>query len=97
MFIMKTIVSWILNFNLFNSFNFLLTKQFFHLVFTTLPPPFYKRNNLSARQEISFVREEVASLLTSGIIAKCESCPYIVSPLTVAVRTCCLTNKTKKR
>ncbi len=65
--------------------------------FHTQPQSSFQRNNLTARQDMTFVREEVTKLVNSQAVVKLDYQPFIVSPLTVASRFDCLTNTTKKR
>ena len=59
--------------------------------------PYFEKNNNSAVRNPEFVRQEIQSLLDKGIIAQIDHQPYCCSPLTVASRTCSLTNTTKLR
>lgn len=52
--------------------------------FRDLPPSKVMKNNKSARDNISFVKTEVANLLKKGCILEVREQPYVVNPLTVA-------------
>ena len=54
------------------------------LPFKTAPPQVCLRNNKSARENASFVSQEIATLLSKGVISECEEQPHVVNPLTVA-------------
>ena len=54
------------------------------LPFKTAPPQVCLRNNKSARENSSFVSQEIATLLSKGVISECEEQPHVVNPLTVA-------------
>ena len=69
----------------------------FFLDFNCTPSPYFERNNFSARNNLSFVRQEVDKLLAKNAIVKLDYQPFVVSPLTVASRVCCLTNEVKLR
>jgi hypothetical protein len=45
-----------------------------------------ERNNQSARNEVTFVRTEVARLLEAGLVVCCESAPLCTNPLSVAYK-----------
>ena len=62
------------------------------LPFHTVPDKQILRNNLSARQDQKFVREEVLKLVQQGVVKLVQEQPHVVSPLTVATNT-----KGKKR
>ena len=68
-----------------------LLEEGYKLPFSSLPDPFWQRNNLSAVNNIDFVREKVASWLKDGFVTKCDERPKYVSPLSVD------TKKPKKR
>ena len=49
-----------------------------------LPASIILKNNKSARENMSFVQEEIQTLLAKGVISKSDKVPYTVNPLTVA-------------
>jgi hypothetical protein len=51
-----------------------------------IPQAYEEADNKSARENYGFVREEVARLLESGQIVKCDTKPRCCYPLTVAVK-----------
>ena len=65
--------------------------------FHSQPQSSFQRNNKTARDDMTFVRNEVIKLVDSQAVVKLTYQPFIVSPLTVATRTDCITNTTKKR
>ena len=61
-----------------------LLKHGYSLPFLTEPEASNTRNNLSARNNMQFVREEVLKLQKTGVVSFVDQAPTIVSPLTVA-------------
>ena len=59
----------------------------YKLPLITIPPRTFCKNNRSALLENDFVVEAIQDLLDRFIIQKCTDIPYIVNPLTVAVRS----------
>ena len=54
----------------------------YRVPFHSLPDqPLEERNNKSARDRLSFVREEIGNLLKSGVIREAAAKPMIVNPL----------------
>ncbi|XP_045166502.2 uncharacterized protein LOC123529945 [Mercenaria mercenaria] len=64
----------------------------YKLPFKTIPEGTILKNNRSARENVSFVEQEIQDLLDKGIISKSEKTPKVVNPLTVAIN-----KKGKKR
>ena len=56
----------------------------YKIPFITTPESVILDNNLSARNDQSFVEKEIQSLLRKGSISVCDSIPKVVNPLTVA-------------
>ena len=61
-----------------------LLQHGYSLPFHTPPEPSITKNNLSARNNMKFVREEVLKLKQAGVVTFVDTPPFIVSPLTVA-------------
>jgi hypothetical protein len=59
----------------------------FKLPLLELPLPTVLRNNKSAFDNASFVDEEIAKLLTSGVVKLLPQMPTVVNALTVAINT----------
>ena len=59
-------------------------KSGYTLPFHTVPTEQNLKNNLSAREEELFVREEVHKLVEQGVVKLVQDQPHVVSPLTVA-------------
>ena len=59
----------------------------YSLPFREVPTPSCLKNNLSARQNMKFVREEVNKLEALGVVVFVSAPPTIVSPLTVATNS----------
>lgn len=72
-------------------------KYGYEPVFTSKPNSYFETNNKSARDNLLFFQDEVVKLLNNNIIQKLDHRPLVCSPMTVNIRTCCLTNTTKKR
>ena len=49
-----------------------------------MPKEEFLKNNLSARQEPSFVSEEILKLLATGVLIEQKTPPLVVNPFTVA-------------
>lgn len=59
-------------------------KHGYQLPLKDNPPGIVLRNNRSARNNITFVREEVKNLLERGVVSQVSEVPKVVNPLTVA-------------
>ena len=59
-------------------------KHGYQLPLKDNPPGIVLRNNRSARNNMTFVREEVKSLLERGVVTQVSEVPKVVNPLTVA-------------
>ena len=60
-----------------------LLQEGYKIPFSSLPDPFWHRNNASAIENMDFVREKVDSWLQDGFVMKCDIRPQYVSPLSV--------------
>ena len=60
-----------------------LLEEGYKIPFSSLPDPFWHKNNASAINNMDFVRDKVASWLHDGFIVKCDTRPKFVSPLSV--------------
>ena len=60
-----------------------LLQEGYKIPFSSLPDPFWHRNNASAIENMDFVREKVDSWLQDGFVMKCDTRPQYVSPLSV--------------
>lgn len=67
-----------------NAYIMRVTSEGYTVPFRDLPPSKVMKNNKSARDNISFVKTEVANLLKKGCILEVRDQPYVVNPLTVA-------------
>ena len=56
------------------------------LPLTSVPSQYEEQNNLSAKENMQFVRQEVQSLVEQGVVEIVKQKPLCVSPLTVAIR-----------
>ena len=56
-------------------------EEGYELPFSSIPPPSFKQNNASARQDMGFVRAEVARLEALGCIKRVAHRPHCVFPL----------------
>ena len=54
--------------------------------FTSVPPPFFAKNNKSSLDNASFVQDAITSLLSKGCISEVFEIPKCCNPLTVAER-----------
>ncbi|MEW8546455.1 MAG: reverse transcriptase domain-containing protein [Candidatus Thiodiazotropha sp.] len=61
-----------------------VVKNGYKLPFKTMPPEILLKNNRSARENKSFVVEEIGRLLQKRVISEIEHAPHVVNPLTVA-------------
>lgn len=61
-----------------------VVRNGYRLPFKSVPPPFYRKNNLSARLDPEFVLEAVAELLWNGFAEVVSVPPFCVNPLQVA-------------
>ena len=61
-----------------------VVEEGYKLSFKTFPPSACIKSNKSARENVSFVKEEIQSLLRKGVISESEQKPTVVNPLTVA-------------
>ena len=56
----------------------------YRIPFYALPPPCNHGNNLSSKNNASFVRKEIEDLLGKGYVSELNSIPFCCNPLTVA-------------
>lgn len=56
----------------------------YKLPFKNIPEKVVLKNNKSARENLSFVSNEIQSLLKKGIVSRSAVVPHVVNPLTVA-------------
>lgn len=56
----------------------------YKLPFKTMPPKVLLKNNRSARENQTFVKEEIERLLQKKVISEVQHAPQVVNPLTVA-------------
>ena len=61
-----------------------IVEHGYKLPLKQLPDSIILKNNKSARENMSFVQEEIQILLAKGVVSKSDKVPYIVNPLTVA-------------
>ena len=59
-------------------------KQGYPLPLKENPPAIVLRNNRSARNNMTFVKEEVKNLIERGVVSEVSGAPKVVNPLTVA-------------
>ena len=59
-------------------------EEGYTLTFKTFPPSACIKNNKSARENVSYVTEEIQLILRKGVISEGEQKPTVVNPLMVA-------------
>ena len=59
-------------------------KNGYCLPFSSIPPPFFAKNNRSSQRHRDFVESEIANCLQKSYIVEVDSLPYCCNPLTVA-------------
>ena len=62
----------------------LVIEEGYKLPFKTFSPSACIKNNKSAKENVSFVTEEIQSLLRKDVISESKQKPTVVNPLTVA-------------
>ena len=80
---LKRHIAWWKN-NISNEYILNIIENGYKLPLLSMPKEEFLKNNLSARQEPSFVSEEILKLLATGVLIEQKTPPLVVNPFTVA-------------